>query len=348
MTWKSKVLSKTDQRTAKVSSISTPNAKKYVEVEFDNQDVGQVSIKDWKFNVGQTVAYKLETKNWSDGDSSFDTVTIVEFGEPTPTGGVTRKPIKALDGYHAKKMLYLDIECVRQFEELKEGTPEFESWAYKRRKYNEETTVEKLQSSYKTDAALFSEFAKVVCVSIGRIDKEGKILLQSYYNHDEAELLTQIAQVLDSFSSKGFALAGHGIKGYDVPFMMRRMLINRVAIPDCIDVAGAKPWEVKIIDSNELWKSTGFYSASLLNVATAMGLPSPKSNLDGSKVSDVYYASEDGLVEIAKYCEQDVVASINIILPMFGLDFITNVESKTFPAEEPKPKSNGTKAKRKK
>ena len=350
MTWKSKVLGKSDQRTAKVSSIGSPNAKKYIEIEFDNRDVAQVSAKDWKFNVGQEVSYKIETKQWSDGDNSFDTSTIVEFGEPTPTGGVTRKPIKALDGFHAKKMLYLDIECVRQFDELKEGTPEFESWAYKRRKYNEETTVEKLQSSYKTDAALFSEFAKVVCVSIGRIDKESKILLQSYYSHDEADLLQQVGSALDSFASKGFALAGHGIKGYDVPFLMRRMLINRVVIPDCIDVAGAKPWEVRIIDSNELWKSTGFYSASLLNVATAMGLPSPKSNLDGSKVSDTYYESEEGLVNIAKYCEQDVITTVNIILPMFGLDFITNVESRTFPiqVEEPKPKANGTKGKRKK
>jgi 3'-5' exonuclease len=348
MTWKSKVLGKSDQRTAKVSSVSSPNAKKFVEVEFDNQDVGQVSIKDWKFKEGQSVAYKLETKEWTDGDQSFQTTSIVEFGEPTASGGVTRKPIKALDGYYPKKMLYLDIECVRFNKELKEGTPEFESWAYKRRK-DDETTVEQLQASYKTTAALFSEFAKVVCVSIGRIDKENKIVLQSIYGHDEAEVLTELAKNLEIFASKGFALAGHGIKGYDVPFIMRRMLINRVEIPDCLDVAGAKPWEVRIVDTNELWKSTGFYSASLLNIAVAMGLPSPKSNLDGSMVSDVYYDNENGLEEIARYCEQDVVTTINIILPMFGLDFITTVESKSFPPEEPKTtKSNGTKTKGKK
>lgn len=338
MTWKSKVLDKSDQRTAKVSSISSPNAKKFVQVEFDNQDVGQVSIKDWKFKEGQEVSYKLETKQWSNGETSFDTTTIVEFGEPTPSGGVTRKSIKALDGYHAKKMLYLDIECVRFNKELKEGTPEFESWAYKRRK--EESTVEQLKESYKTDAALFSEFAKVVCVSIGRIDKDNKILLQSIYGHDEAEVLSKTAQAIEAFASRGFALAGHGIKGYDVPFMMRRMLINKVAIPDCIDVAGAKPWEIRIIDTNELWKSTGFYSASLLNIATAMGLPSPKSNIDGSMVSEVYYKSKKGIEEIAKYCEQDVITVINIILSMFGLDFITDVESKTF--------GNGVKTKGKK
>lgn len=346
MTWKSKVLGKTDQRTAKVSTVSQPNAKKFIEIEFDNQDIGQVALKDWKFKEGTSVSYRLETKQWTDGDNSFDTVSIVDFGEPTPTGGVVRKAIKALDGYYAKKMLYLDIECVRFNKELKEGTPEFESWAYKRRK-DGETTVEQLQSSYKTTAALFSEFAKVVCVSVGRIDKEGKILLQSIYGHNEAELLTELGQVLTAFASKGFALAGHGIKGYDVPFLMRRMLINKVSIPDCLDVAGAKPWEVKIIDTNELWKSTGFYSASLLNIAVAMGLPSPKSNIDGSMVSDVYYRDKDGIEEIAQYCEQDVVTTVNIILSMFGLDFITDVESKVFgdKAKEIKPEENGTKAK---
>lgn len=286
-------------------------------------------LRTGRFKVGDTVSYKIECKQWSDGDSTFDTNNIIEFGEPTQNGE-SRKPLKALEGFHVKKLLTLDIECVRFNNQLIVGTPEFESWEYKRRKHEGENTEEDLQNSYKTDAALFSEFAKVVCVSIGRIDKENKIVLQSIYGHDEAEVLTQLGQALDAFTSKGFALAGFGVKGYDIPFLMRRMLVNSVQVPDCLDVAGAKPWEVKVIDINELWKSTGFYSASLLNVATAMGLPSPKSNIDGSKVSDVYYESEEGLETIARYCERDVVTAINILLRMFGEEFITEVDSKTF------------------
>lgn len=333
MTWKAKVLSTTDKRTAKVVSIGPPNKRKFVEVEFDNMDVGQVSAKDWGFKEGDEVTYSLETKEWSQGQDSFTVVGIIDFAnekmkEPEPVDAPI-SVLKALKDFHLKKVLFLDIECVRANKTLNARSPEFASWKYKRRKYDE-TDTKVLQESYKTDAALFAEFGKVVCVSIGRIDKDDKITLKSYYGHNEKELLSQVSEVLDFFSSKGFALGGFGIKGYDVPFMMRRMLINGVRVPDCLDVAGAKPWEVRIIDSSELWKSTGFYSASLINVAVAMGLPSPKTSMEGSEVSEAYYKSEENLIDIVRYCEDDVIATINITMPMFGKPFITEVESKTF------------------
>ena len=46
-----------------------------------------------------------------------------------------------------------------------------------------------------------------------------------------------------------------------------------------------------------------------------MGVPSPKEDIDGSMVRDVYYEDKD-LDRIIKYCEQDVITVAQIILRM--------------------------------
>lgn len=44
-----------------------------------------------------------------------------------------------------------------------------------------------------------------------------------------------------------------------------------------------------------------------------LGIPSPKEDIDGSMVRQVYYEDKD-LDRIIKYCEQDVITVAQIIL----------------------------------
>jgi uncharacterized protein YprB with RNaseH-like and TPR domain len=48
-------------------------------------------------------------------------------------------------------------------------------------------------------------------------------------------------------------------------------------------------------------------------VAHVLGIPSPKEDIDGSMVRQVYYEYKD-LDRIVKYCEQDVITVAQIIL----------------------------------
>ena len=146
--------------------------------------------------------------------------------------------------------------------------------------------------------------------------------MKSYYGDDEGALLKDFSSAINAMqaNNKNVVFATHSGKGFDIPFIMRRLIVNRQPIPQMIDVAGLKPWLVNIIDIKELWQGTGFYSASLLNIAVALGLPSSKEDISGSETSDVYYNEEGGLERIVRYCERDVICTGNILLVMKGLD----------------------------
>ena len=48
-------------------------------------------------------------------------------------------------------------------------------------------------------------------------------------------------------------------------------------------------------------------------MAHVLGIPSPKEDIDGSMVRQVYY-EEKNLERIIRYCEQDVITVAQIIL----------------------------------
>jgi hypothetical protein len=85
-----------------------------------------------------------------------------------------------------------------------------------------------------------------------------------------------------------------------------------------LDVAGKKPWEVKFIDTLDLWKFGDYKHYTSLNLLThIMGIPTPKDDIDGSQVASVYY-EEDDVERIARYCEKDVLATTQLFLRMKG------------------------------
>jgi len=110
------------------------------------------------------------------------------------------------------------------------------------------------------------------------------------------------------------------------------MIINRLTIPDLLDNAGKKPWEVKLLDTMDLWKFGDYKNYTSLDLLTAvLGIPTPKDDIDGSMVAGIYYNEKD-LARIAKYCEKDVVAIAQVLLcfmnkPLVHGDRIESVTS---------------------
>ena len=66
----------------------------------------------------------------------------------------------------------------------------------------------------------------------------------------------------------------------------------------------------------ELWKF-GDYKAytSLALLCHIFEIPTPKDDISGADVARVYYEDQD-LARIAKYCEKDVVALIQVYLKL--------------------------------
>ncbi|MBZ4189274.1 3'-5' exonuclease [Niabella beijingensis] len=236
--------------------------------------------------------------------------------------------------YAVHTILFLDIETVPQYASFSE-VPEAWKHLWERKsasilRNREEETPESVYER----AGIYAEFGKIVCISCGIIQggvNQRKIILKSFYGDDEKQLLGAFAEMLQKFSANEQKyLCAHNGKEFDFPYLCRRMLINGVPIPLLLNTAGKKPWEVNHLDTMELWKFGDFKSYTTLNLlAHALGVPTPKDDIDGSMVAEVYY-QERQIERIATYCQKDVITVAQIFLKMSGEELIAeeNIEYK--------------------
>ena len=180
---------------------------------------------------------------------------------------------------------------------------------------------------YPMRAAILAEFAKVVCISIGyfkRENNEWQLRIKSFCSENEKEVLNGFIAALQQLHSKNsrWVFTGHNIKEFDIPFLCRRMLVNNIEIPRYIDFQNMKPWETNMIDTFQYWRFGDYKNyTSLKLLAAALNVPSPKDDIDGSMVGEVYW-QEDNLQRIATYCQKDVVTVANIILRFKNLPLL--------------------------
>lgn len=215
------------------------------------------------------------------------------------------------------KILFLDIETVPEvykFSDLDEKTADL---YLQKNKYLIERDSLSSDEVYER-AGVFAEFGKIVCISCGIVSDNGhekEIRMKSFSGDDETEILTDFADLLNRhYNSPYHSLCGHNAKEFDFPFIARRMLINGINIPDILDIAGKKPWEVNLLDTMELWKFGDYkHYTSIALLCHIFKVPTPKDDISGADVAKVYYEEND-LDRIKTYCEKDVIALIQLFL----------------------------------
>jgi len=215
-----------------------------------------------------------------------------------------------------ENILFLDIETVpenQNWNEVPANTQKLfeQKTAYQRQ---EETTVE----AFYERAGIWAEFGKIVCISVGYFtaDKtEKQLRVKSFYGDDEAVLLQEFKELLDThFNKREQVLCAHNGKEFDFPYIARRMIIHQIELPKKLNLFGKKPWEIPHLDTMELWKFGDYKHYSSLKLLTSiLGIPSPKDDIDGSEVASVYY-KEKNLERIVLYCEKDTVAIAQLVL----------------------------------
>jgi len=231
-----------------------------------------------------------------------------------------------LDNISIQNILFLDIETVPQVYEYNQLSAEVKAlWDKKMQYFRKEGEDD--AALYKR-AGIYAEFAKIVCISVGIIDNQKTELsfrLKSFYGDDEITILKEFSNLLSNrFNKKDMLLCAHNGKEFDFPFIARRMLINGIKLPSALDIAGKKPWEVNHLDTLELWKFgdyKNFTSLSLL--ASIFKIPTPKDDIDGSQVAEVYW-EEKNLKRIVAYCQKDVVTVAQLLLRFKGMAPIEN------------------------
>jgi hypothetical protein len=215
-------------------------------------------------------------------------------------------------------ILFLDIETVSQQEAYEYLDDDWkELWDHKAKFLIRNSDSDTSESVYDR-AGIYAEFGKIVCISCGCIQGQGqdrKFVVKSYCDDNEKKLLKDFAQMLQSWSGSAEKfLCAHNGKEFDYPYICRRMIINGIEIPEALKIAGRKPWEVRHLDTMELWKFGDYKSfTSLKLLAKVLGIPSPKDDIDGSEVHNVYWNDKD-LDRIVKYCQKDVITLAQVLL----------------------------------
>jgi predicted PolB exonuclease-like 3'-5' exonuclease len=219
------------------------------------------------------------------------------------------------------KILFLDIETVggcKDYETCKTSNPKvaeqfikYIDWFQKRFPEDFECSLDEI---FSRRTALVPEFAKIVCVSVAFVTDKGEIKKQTFYDDNEYTLLRDVQKLLDRCGKLDFFLCGHNLKNFDIPMLAKRMIINGLLPPSILPSYDTKPWEIKAIDTKEIWQY-GAYTAigSLDLMCTCMEVPSPKDGeITGDKVHEAYWVGNK-LKEIAEYCERDVEVLIDVI-----------------------------------
>lgn len=232
-----------------------------------------------------------------------------------------------------KGILFIDIETASISPKLNELNENMQQLWIKKAKTIRTANYEDIDPAvlFEEKAGIFSEFSRVVCISVGSLvfqENEWLFRLKSIHDNDEKILLNNFLSILQRFESKNkeMKFCGHNIKEFDLPFLCRRMVVNQIALPPLLQLSNKKPWEILHLDTLELWKFGDFKNyTSLALLAEVLGIPSPKSDIDGSMVGKVFW-EEKNPERIAQYCMQDVLTTAKVFLRLSGHSEITMKE----------------------
>jgi len=217
------------------------------------------------------------------------------------------------------EILFLDIETASSYESIDQAPERIREEWLKKEKLLSKTEVDyDPGSQYFERAGIYAEFGQVISVGVGYIliDRENEQLTlrtKVFSAPSERELLEEFKALLEK---KNWTLCAHNGKEFDFPYLSRRMLINGVSLPEPLQMAGKKPWEIRHLDTLELWKFGDYKHYTRLELlASIFDIPSSKDDLDGSQVNHTYHIEKD-MAKINKYCLRDVEVTARVYLAM--------------------------------
>ena len=214
-----------------------------------------------------------------------------------------------------EKVLFLDIETVPNASAW-EDLPETERKLFDKKTFVQRKEQFTAEDFYMERAGVMAEFGKIICISVGMVDKANKLKINSFSGHDEVELLRSFGEIFNRPRLNNVILCAHNGKEFDFPWIARRFLINGMMPPVPFQMFGKKPWEIPHIDTMELWKFGDYKTfVSLELLAHVFGIPTPKDDIDGSMVADMYW-NHQNLFRIITYCEKDVLTLANVFRRM--------------------------------
>jgi 3'-5' exonuclease len=227
-----------------------------------------------------------------------------------------------MSSYPLHNILFLDIETVPQYDTFQKLPDEGkELWNRKAEFLIKDKFAETAETVYHR-AGIYAEFGKIICISCGVISETGaekKLILKSFWGDEEKILLQQFCEMLAKWTpGPPKYLCAHNGKEFDFPYLCRKLIIQGLTVPPILQLSGKRPWEIPHLDTMELWKFGEYKNyASLSLLAYTLGISTPKDDIDGSMVADVYWKQKD-LPRIVTYCQKDVITVAQVYLRLSG------------------------------
>lgn len=260
--------------------------------------------------------------------------------------------------------LFVDIETVPAFKDFPDNTPLGDLFL-KQFRYDfekilgvgiggstERKELEKVkQELWHKKASVTAEYGKIVCISVGKVIYGAEcpeLYVKTLFDLDEQKLLLEFRNLIMKRKDEDTVrLCAHNGKEFDFPWLFRRMIVNKVIPPSVLNhiaFSGKKvePYNMRLDDTMEMWSGTQWkHMASIALLTEIFGLETPKGDMDGSMVAEVYYSifkedvselpfdKEDrikaAIKRISDYCAGDIVALVNMFCVMKGYNTITKV-----------------------
>lgn len=236
-----------------------------------------------------------------------------------------------------KRLIFIDIETSSGYEDYEtfatNHPKEIKFWNRKAEQLRDTKDLQDKTDAglYKSHAALYPEFGRIVCISIGQIrfdqfDKP-EFLAKSFYGKNERDNILDFINFSRAIFNKvpDVKFVGHNVKNFDMPYIMKKAFIYNIKIPTRFHFHDVKPWENCLVDTLNLWRSSGIGYVSLEHLTILL-------NVDNPKEAEVYENEHGGIArafwnnkleELKDYCEEDIKATANILLRLSHQDTIS-------------------------
>ena len=183
-------------------------------------------------------------------------------------------------------------------------------FAGKFEKMNWSDKYKDINEAYLENAGIISTYGRIVCISFGFIDNEGRSKISSFYGDNEEDIVTSFNNLLKKIETKNFNLSGFRILHFDLPWVLHKLHKYGIEPANMIYLYDKKPWDLRVVDMSDDWKNKFAWAFSFEELCYELGVASPKDIINGSDVHKYYWK---GRVEDVKtYCEKDVEASIEV------------------------------------
>lgn len=179
--------------------------------------------------------------------------------------------------------------------------------------YYDSQTYETPAEHYNEMAGLYAEFSQCICAVYGYQDavtKEYKDI--AFWGADEVDILTKSAKLLDAFMTAGYYLAGHNVIQCDIPYLVKRYIINKMHVPLMLNTWGVKPWELSTLDTMNLWKFGDYKKVSLETICAVLDIPCKTDEIGGGNLH-LYDLEDMPWDKLVHYCREDVRSNFKMV-----------------------------------